>query len=98
MGATLIISCHEDQPVHDPALPRKIFLCAIYKTKFLILVEMWDRSISFYRSSYSQGSIHLSSPEQSALFNQSEVGQCITAGEDRMVSFMPVSQAARFAD
>lgn len=98
MHATLIISCHEDQPVHDPALSKKFFLCAIYLKKFLILVEMWDRSFSFYRGSYSQGSMHLSSPEQSALFNQSEVGQCINAGEDRMVSFMPVSQAVCFAD
>lgn len=76
---------------------KNFFWCNLLK-KFLILVEMWDRSISFYRGSYSQGSMHLSSPEQSALFNQSEVGQCINAGEDCMVSFMPVSQAARFAD
>lgn len=32
MHATLIISCHEDQPVHDPALSKKnFFVCNLLK-------------------------------------------------------------------
>ena len=90
VDTTLIISIHEDQPVHDLVLSKKI--CAFYKnSSFYTGVEIWGRW-------YSQGIMHLPSAEESASFNQSEVGQCRNAGEDSNVSFTPISQAVHFAD
>lgn len=46
---------------------KNFFWCNLLK-KFLILVEMWDRSISFYRGSYSQDLEDFSSSQSSFYF------------------------------
>lgn len=75
-----------------------MILCFQKKFVHFIKIPNFTLELRSGVDGYSQGIMHLPSLEESALFNQSEVGQCRNAGDDSNVSFTPISQAVHFAD